>query len=39
MTEIGRMSGNYLMQRLDSTEELMEVTIPSFWLVAPCKWN
>lgn len=39
MTEIGRMSGNYLMQRLDSTEELMDVVIPSFWLVAPCKWN
>jgi hypothetical protein len=27
------------MQRLDSTEELMDVAIPSFWLVAPCKWN
>jgi ApaG protein len=39
MTEIGRMSGNYLMHRMDTPADFMEVTIPAFWMVLPWKWN
>jgi uncharacterized protein affecting Mg2+/Co2+ transport len=37
-TEIGKMSGNYLMQRRSSGEQLL-VAIPEFQLVVPTKNN
>jgi len=37
-TEIGKMSGTYVMAREDTNEE-MEVTIPPFVLVIPAKLN
>ncbi|GIV33958.1 MAG: Co2+/Mg2+ efflux protein ApaG [Chitinophagales bacterium] len=37
-SEVGRMSGNYLMQRLDDGK-LFRVIIPEFELVAPLKLN
>ena len=37
-TEIGKMSGTYIMVREDTGEEL-EVTIPPFVLVIPAKLN
>lgn len=37
-TEIGSMSGNYLMQRLADNEEFI-VTIPEFELIVPYRLN
>lgn len=37
-SDIGRMSGNYLMRRCDD-DSLFEVSIPAFQLVAPFKLN
>lgn len=37
-TDIGKMSGTYLMVRRDN-ESLFEVTIPEFRLVAPARLN
>ncbi|MCA0236324.1 MAG: Co2+/Mg2+ efflux protein ApaG [Bacteroidetes bacterium] len=37
-TEFGKMSGTYLMMRLDN-ETLFEVTIPEFRMAAPFKLN
>ncbi len=37
-SEVGRMSGNYLMQRVDDGK-LFRVVIPEFELIAPLKLN
>lgn len=39
MTELGRMSGKYLIQDIESPYAIMEIIIPEFWMISPWKWN